>query len=428
MDNIIIAFDFGASNIRTVAAEVLSADKIRILSEETKKAEGIRNGVIGHPSGTAFHVSTLMKEVKNSAGLKDSVKYFSFALSGKGMRIVEASVEKRLNKSKPITNELIDKLADECAGSYVKTGKLVYDTIPVMYEIDGHEYENPEGQKGNYIIGNYHLVVGSEDIKLQYDKMMERVAHNMIEYMPLAAEAFSMAVTSEEDRRKGCAVINLGDSSTILAIYENEILTRLLVVPLGGRTITSDIEELGLTADYAEKLKCRKGVAMENGVEQVINIQVPAKDPGAAPILIKNSFLAMIIEARLDEILSPVFEMLRGYARRLPGGITLTGGGSRLQLICEYIEDRTGLETRYGDHSHWLSDDTSPVFKSSCYAQLIGTILLTHAFRLQNQKPDIIDRGRTKKKPERSKGIKSIFTQGFIKFFEDDTDLQGRDG
>lgn len=427
MDNIIIAFDFGASNIRTVAAEVLSADKIKILSEETKKADGIRNGVIGQPSGTAFSVSTLMKEVNNSAGLRVPVRHFSFALSGKGMRIVEASIEKRLNKSKPVTDVLIDQLAEECEKSYQKQGKLVYDTIPVIYEVDEREYENPEGQKGSYIVGHYHLVVGSEEIKLQYDKLMERVAHCIIEFMPLAAEAFSIAVTTAEERRKGSAVINLGDSSTILAIYENEILTGLLVVPLGGRTITADIEELGITAEYAEKLKCRRGLAMEAGVDQVVNIQVPAREPGAPPIFVKNDFLAMIIEARLDEIMSPVFEMLESYAGRIPGGIILTGGGSELQLIREYVEDRTGIETRYGDHSHWLSNDTSPVFANSCYSQLIGTILLTHSNRLHHS-PVKNEKSGTKKKSERTGGIKTLFTQGFIKFFEDDTNLQGSNG
>jgi cell division protein FtsA len=425
MDNIIIALDFGSSNIRTVAAEVLSADKIRILSEETKKADGIRNGIIGHPSGTAFSVSTLMKEVNNSAGLRESVRHFSFALSGKGMRIVEASVEKRLNKSKPITDELIDNLAAECEKSFVKPGKLVYDIIPVIYEIDGREYENPEGLKGNYIIGHYHLVIGSEEIRYQYDKLRERMAQNGIEYMPLAAEAFSVAVTSAEERRNGCAVICFGDTSTILAVYDREILCDLLVVPFGGRTISSDIEELGMTSEHAEKLKCKKGVAMQSGVDQIVNIQVPAKEPGAPPVLVQNDFLAMIIEARLDEMMSPVFEVLETYEQGLTAGIILTGGGSELQLLREYISDRTGLQTRYGDHSHLLSEDTSPVFEHRRYAQILGTILLTHANRSLDSKSVPQEKGGTKKKPGKSNPIKRAFTQGIFKFFEEDSEIPG---
>lgn len=424
MDNIIIAFDFGSSNIRTVAAEVLSSDKIRILSEETKKADGIRNGIIGHPSGTAFSVTTLMKEVNNSAGLKDSVKHFSFALSGKGMRIVEASVEKRLNKSKPITDQLIDNLAAECEKSFDKPGKLVYDIIPVMYEIDGREYENPEGLKGNYIIGHYHLVVGSEEIRYQYDKLRERMAHNGIEFMPLAAEAFSVAVTTAEERTNGCAVICFGDTSTIMAVYQDEILCDLLVVPFGGRNITADIEELGMTADYAEKLKCRKGVAWQNGLEQIVNIQVPAREPGEAPILVKSDFLAMIIEARLDEMMSPLYEILETYGEQLSSGIILTGGGSELQLLSEYVEDRTGLQTRYGDHRQYLSDDTSPVYGHRRYAQIIGTILLTYANRQINHKPVTHEKGGTKKKSGKSNPLTRAFTQGIFKFFEEDSEIQ----
>lgn len=422
----IIAFDFAGSGIRALAAESLPDNSLRILSEEVKTAEGIKNGIIGQPSGTAFTVTTLWKVLNNSAGLKDQLTTFSTSLGGKSLRIVHATIEKRLNRMKAISEELIDSMALECEKSYSQPDMMVYDIIPVSYEIDDQLYEKPEGHKGNYILGTYHLVVGSSQIKEQLDKCMERIAICNIEYMPLSAEAFSTVVTEEEERTNGCAIINLGETSTTLAIYKNQILQHLLVVPLGGRNITKDIEEIGISEDHAERLKCLKGTSLEYLIDKPVNIKLPAKERGAEPIVVSNKFLALIIEARLDEMFDPIFEMCK--KADLPHGIVLTGGGSNLNMIREYVEEKSGIATRNGDHSEWLSPDTPEKFRDPRYAQLIGVILLTHSNREENYKPPLSETGGTKKKSGKRKSIKEKITQGFIKFFEDDTDLPGGNG
>lgn len=426
----IVAFDFASTGIRAIAAEVSpDNNSVRILSEERKRAEGIKNGIIEQPSGTAFNVGALWKELNNSSGFNDVVKSFSTSFGGKSMRIIRMSVEKKLNRSKEITAEQIDAMAEECEKSFLQDGMMVYDTIPVMYEVDGLEMERPEGQKGGYIKGSYYLVVGSSMMKTQLDKCMSRVASCDVEYMPLSADAFSVAVTEEEERESGCAVINMGDSSTTLAIYQGELLQQLLVVPLGGKNITRDIEEIGISEQNAERLKCAKGFARESYVDAPINIKIPAKKADDEPVVVTNLFVSMIIEARLDEIFGPIFKILDESRDELPYGIVLTGGGANLKSIREYVEDSSGIPTRYGDHSGWFTEDTSPEFYRPEYSQLTGTVLLTHEYRQEHHHPVVIaeEVSRTKKKSGR-RSLREVFTQGFIRFFEEDTEIQETDG
>lgn len=416
----IVAFDFAGTGIRAIAAEVKEDNAIRIISEEKRKVEGIKNGIIGQPSGTAFNVVSLLKELQNSAGIREPIKKFSTAFGGKSMKIIQASVQRKLNRSKEITADIIDSLALECEKSYQVEDMVVYDTIPVVYEVDSVEMENPEGKRGNYIRANYHLVVGSAGMKVQLQKCMERIVNSRIEHMPLAAEAFAIAVSEEEDRQAGCAVINMGDSSTTLAIYQDEILQYLLVVPLGGRNITRDIEEIGITEEYAEKLKCKKGVAMESLVDAPVNIRIPARNPSDPPVIVTNTFLSMIIESRLDEIFKPVFKVLQQYEDQLPNGIIISGGAAKLGNMKEYMEQKSGLPTRYGDHSGWLTEDTPEKYHDLSYAQIVGTIILTHDFRTENaDKIQKIENDQLKHR----KSIKQIITQGIFDFFEQDTEL-----
>lgn len=421
--NRLVAFDFAGTGVRAIAAEVREDNAIKILSEEVRKVEGIKNGIIGQPSGTAFNVVALLKELQNSAGLHEPIKKFSTAFGGKSMKIVHASVRRKLNKSKEITAEIIDSMALECEKSYQAQDMLVYDTIPVVYEVDGVVMEKPEGHHGVNIVGNYHLVVGSAQMKVQLHKCIERIYNCRVEHMPLAAEAFAIAVTEEEDRQVGCAVINMGDSSTTLAIYRNEILQYLLVVPLGGRNITKDIEEIGITEAYAEKLKCKKGVAMENRVETPVNVRIPARNPEDQPLVITTSFLSMIIESRLDEIFLPIFKILNQYEDQIPHGVIISGGGAKLAQIREYIEDKSGVQTRYGDHSGWLTPDTPEKFNDLSYAQIVGTIILANDYKMENK--DEVEKSDHENKSKR-KTLKEKITQGIIDFFDEDTEMESK--
>ena len=420
----IIAFDFASSGIRALAAEVLSNNTVRIFSEENRKAEAICNGVLEHPSGTAYSVPALFKELYNSSGVRNLPSTFSVSLGGKGFRIVKASVEKKLNKSKIITEEIIDKMAEECEKSYIRDGLFVYEVIPVMYEVDGVTHESPEGLKGNYITGNYHLVVGSDKVKYNLDKCMERIGNHEVDCMPLSADAFSFVVSTEDERNQGCAVINLGDTSTTLAIYRDELLQHLLVVPLGGRNITIDIEELGISDEKAEKLKRIKGVAMESMVDKPINIKIPSKHIESEHVVVSSKLLAQIVEARLEEIFYHIFDTLSVNEKEIPGGIILTGGGANLTGIREFVEQKSGISTRYGDHSGWLTEDTSEHFRDARYSQIIGTILLTKLSKEVQMQPEIIEVGKTKKKSGKRRSLREKITQGFFRFFEDDTELQ----
>lgn len=420
--NRLVAFDFAATGVRAIAARVLEDGSIRVLSSEHRMADEIKHGIIGQPSGTAFNVTSLLKQLQNSAGFQEPITQIATAVGGKSMRIVRASVSRKLNKSKEITNDIIDDMALECEKSYQAKNMLVYDTIPVIYELDGKETENPEGQRAYNIVGHYHLVVGSELMKLQLQKCMERIYNCSVDYISLAAEALAYAVAEEEDRENGCAIINMGDTFTTLAIYRHELLQYLLVVPFGGGNITRDIEEIGISQAHAEKVKRLQGVAAQSFVENEVHIRIPAKNPDDEPLVVPITFLAMIIESRLDEIFNPIFQQLQAFQHEIPNGIIISGGAAKLTNIKEYLEMKTGLPVRTGDHSGWLSDDTPEEYDDLEYAQIIGTIILAHEHKMENREP--VESDPPKKTKNKRKSFTEKITQGIFSFFEDDTELR----
>lgn len=436
----IFALDIASSGIKAIAVEAYEDNAIKIISEENRKADAIKNGVILQPSGTAFNVNSLLKELKNSSRFKENIRNYAIGIGGKNMKIIHETYYHKLDKKRRITEEDIDLMAYQCGLENQSESYEVYDVIPVKYEVDGYETENPEGRIGQHIKGKYHLIIGSGDLKSYLQKMLERVGSHQATPIQIAPEAFAIAVSEEEDRKEGCAIIDMGASSTTLMIYKNEILQYLLVVPLGAANITKDIQSLGISEAHAEKLKCRFGEALEEAVEQIQKIRIPKEKEGEKDLLLATTTLAMIIEARLDEIFFPIFYVLKEHQSMIPKGIIISGGGAKLGNIDRYIEAKSGFPCSFGDHSGWLTEDTDPKYQDPIYAQIIGIVLLSldNEIGFEGLKEGQLDlfevespqtqsgketrKGKGKKK--KGSGFTDKIAQGVFKFFDEDAPLK----
>lgn len=415
----LIAIDFGSTRISAMAAEVLDNGALKIYSEESKPSDDVRWGIVEKPSGASFKVSELLKLLKNSAKMPD-VTHVSVSIGAKSMKQISVSISRFVGKPNVVSEDLLSEMMEECERKTQYPDITLYEVIPVSYLLDGKRMDDPVGHKAIQITANYHVIAGSSNIITELERCFDRTGI-VLEYNPLAAEALSTVVFEEQEREVGCALINLGATTTTFAVYHDGVLQNYIVIPLGAKNITKDIQELGISEANAERLKCLKGCALESMVDDPMYIQIASED-GTEPVKISTKFLATIIEARLEEILQPIFDEIANLPFKLDAGIVITGGGSKLKNIIDFIDEKTGIYARFGDHSEWLSDDTNERFHDSRYAQLIGTILLTHEYRKEHPIEETIKEPEKKPKiPKRRFGEK--ITEGFFNFFNDDNKL-----
>ena len=422
ISNKVVAVDFGSTRISVMAAEVLENGAVKILSEESKPSDEVVWGIVEKPTGASFKVSELLKLLKNSSKLGD-VSFVSVGIGAKSMKIIPATISRSLGKLYEITDDLLADMLEECQKNTASATFTVFDVIPVSYTVDGKQMDDPVGQTARNIHANYNVVVGNPIIKAELERCFDRTGVVM-EYNPLAIQALSTVVLEDQERELGCALINLGATTTTLAVYHDGIMKNYIVVPLGADNITKDIEELGINKANAEKLKCLKGFAMDSLVHEPVYIQVAALEEGAKPVNISTKFLATIIEARLEEILQPVFDIISNLEFSLEAGIVLSGGGAKLNGIIEFIAGKTGIYARQGQHSDWLSDDTDKKFNDPVFAQLIGTILLTHDNRVEH--PEVEKILEDPKKQPKLPGNKLInkLTQRYTDYFGSQSELK----
>lgn len=415
-----IAIDLGSTHISAMAGEMQPDGSLKILGLESKIADDIKYGFVEQRTGASSKVIELRKLLQNSSNIKD-ISMVSVAIGAKTMKLASVSVSRFVGKSNIVSDALLVSMVDECKRNFQHPSLTIFDIIPTSYYLDNKRLDDPVGKSGVQLTGNYHLVVGSNLIKDNLEGCFDRTGL-LIEHTPLVIEALSTVLLDDEERETGCALINLGATTTTLAVYNEGVLQHLLVVPLGAKNITKDIQELGISEANAERLKCLKGCALESLVDDPVNIQIPYFDGSQPQIKISTKFLATIIEARLEEILQPIFDTISALKFPLSAGIVLTGGGSKLTSIVEFFVEKLSIYTRIGNHSEWLSDDTDVKYFDPSYAQLIGDIILTDEYRQAHPIEETVK--EPSKKPKLPNKLSEIMTQKMFDFFNDENKMK----
>ena len=133
----------------------------------------------------------------------------------------------------------------------------------------------------------------------------------------------------------------MGSETTSVAVFKNNILRHLAVIPLGGANVNKDIMSLQIEDDEAEELKLKYGSAFQETIE------------GMAPIALRDGRTVSyeefsgLVEARMEEIVQNINNQIKlsKYEKsQLIGGLVITGGASNMRDLDKALIRDTGFE------------------------------------------------------------------------------------
>ena len=260
----------------------------------------------------------------------------------------------------------------------------VLSVLPERWEVDEQYFdEAPIKQLGRDITLYATAFVMRKEYCTKMDDTIKR-AGLAIFNREVIPDACITALTTDEERENGCAVIDMGAQTTTLTIFKDNQFQLTKVVPLGGYHVSHDIETLGISSINAEKLKCKWGTLSLKPEEVDKGLRVPAAREGEEPLIVTRGNLSSIIACRINEIIMPLLaeiEKTEGIQT-----IYLTGGGSMLRGIVPFLRKKTSIPVEYGSHAQWLAADTEDEFYQPLYGSLIGTLLLGQMYK--DEHPD----------------------------------------
>lgn len=377
----IVAINIGSMGVRAIAADWDERHKtFHILGGEfSNKHQSIEKGIPTNTSDVGFMLNEIIKKLANRVG-RGELKNIFVCVGGRSLQSVHVQAH-RLQRRSEIKGKMLNEMLRECKEKIeLHTPAVgVIAVLPDKWIVDEQEFdERPKGEYGKDITLNATAFVMRREYCQKMDDSLVRTGIDIFRRVVIP-DADITALTTEEERERGCAIINMGAQTTTLTVYRNEQFVLTKVIPLGGYHVSHDIETLGLSAEKAEKLKRIHGTLSLKKDDVEKGVRVPAAREGEEPIVVTFGNLSMIIASRIDEIMLPLLREVEKEEIRVDK-IYVTGGASMLKGIVPYLRRKTSIPVDYGTHAEWLAHDTDDEYYQPTYSSLIGTLLLGQMF------------------------------------------------
>ncbi len=413
-EQIISAIDIGTTKIVAIIVKKDESGKYDVLGLGKALSHGVKRGVVVHIEDTVAAIEAAKNEAEEQAGFKMQDVFVGIA--GQHIKSMKNRNHKYIDNEE-ISQEDVDYLHEQMLRTPIDPGDEILHVIPQSYIVDKEaDIARPVGMSGRVLEGNYHLVIGQVASAKNITKCIERVGLN-VKRLILEPLASSTAVLSPDEKEAGVALIDIGGGTTDLAVFYNNVVSHTAVIPFGGNVITNDIKEgCSILLRHAEALKIQFGSASGDTAAGDKLVTIPGIS-GREPKEISFKNLAYIIQARMEEIIGAImFEIDNsGCREKLSAGLVITGGGSLLKNLPQFMGFKTGFDVRVGYPNQYLVPGVSKKINQPMFATSIGLAIEgepTGMYAARNMFPV--------KKKNTGPGIKDKVIEGWSKFFSDE--------
>ncbi len=376
---VIAGIEIGTSKVAVLLGEIVEGRSLNIIGMGQSSSKGVLKGDIidFHDASDCAHAAILSAETQ--AGVKIDGVYLAVSGSDIDGFPSEASVNVT-SPDRRVSQEDIDQVSGIAKGRELGDNRAVIHHLRRPYRLDNRLVEKPLNLEGDRLEASYWTVHGNG--RKIGDAMHIINGFNLhVDDVILSALAVGSVVASEEEKKSGCLVIDIGRGSTDYAMYQHGRCMVAGSFPLGGDHVSNDLSiGLRMRLGQAESLKRRFGSSIVEHKDKSEKVWLNNDfEIGDRPIPLWS--IEKIIELRMTEIFEVVQKKLGSYGRseRLPGGVILCGGGTDLKNTEQCAENVFGAPARLGDNGTMATGD----LRKSQYSVALG--LLKFGLQYQNK-------------------------------------------
>lgn len=331
----IAGLDIGSSAVRVAVGQAAPGASgrahIQIVGVSSVPSEGMRRGAVTSIEDLVSAASVALEEAERSAGAP--VESAWVGINGPYLLTQESRGVVAVAKSNgEVTPEDAERAIAAARTVAIPLNYDILHVLPRSFSVDGQTgIKDPVGMTAMRLEVDAKIVYGVSTHIKNITRAIYRTGID-IEDMVLAVLADGEAVVSSRQKALGAAVVNIGATTTSMAVYDDGDTIHVAVIPIGAEHVTSDIAiVLKTDIDVAERIKREFGHALPRDVPKKDIIDFGACG-GSAHEVASRQYVAEIIHARAAEIFERVNRELMhiGKSGLLPGGVLLTGGGANL--------------------------------------------------------------------------------------------------
>ena len=324
----IVGIDLGSAVTKTVVISARNGESAEVIAAVSVPTRGVRHGYIVNITAAADSIRRSVQLAEQEAGIQIKKAYLSIggiSLSSE-TALGGAIISKSDGEVTGFDIKTAIASAEETLG--IKNKKIIFST-PVGWKIDSKEIPGkPDGMHGIKLeVKMFYVTCLSQHL----DDLISAATEADIEVLDVIPSPIAASHIALSDRQKavGVILVNIGAETVSIAIFENNVLIGLSVLPIGSTDITNDIA-LGFRIPLEEAESIKTG--------NIMSVNYPKRK------------VDEIVEARFSDI----FELVDGYLKKikrsglLPAGVVITGGGSGNGLVEGLAKSMLRLPSRVG--------------------------------------------------------------------------------
>jgi cell division protein FtsA len=333
--DIIIAVELASTAIRAIAGKREPDGSMQVLAFAQEEASNtIRKGVIDNIDKTTLALTRVISKLNDKLGVRVNSIYVG--LGGQSLRSVHNRVLLQFDGLELLSHKTIDKMRDTNSG-VVYPNAEIKEVVPQEFTIGSRSVVDPVGMQAEMLEANFINIVARPTLEENIRKCAASAGLEVQEVL-ISPLCEANALLTANEKRSGCALVDMGADTTTVSVYVNNILRHLCVIPLGGSNVTSDITSLKVEAEEAEELKKKYGTAYrpdgEDKTGQKISLSFDRTED--------EEKLQEIVEARYEEIIANVCHRISAYKDKMLSGIIVTGGAARIPELTRAFSRQTG--------------------------------------------------------------------------------------
>lgn len=344
-----VGLDIGTTAARCVVGELAADSPLpTVIGFARAENTGLRKGNVAHIDEVAEAIVKAVQEAERMSGRE--ISRATINVNGSHVEGVNSKgVVAISSQDREISVD--DRMRVEEAATVVQlpANKEIIQVFAKNYRLDGQDnIKDPVGMHGVRLEVDTHIVVAGTPAIKSLEQAMLR-AEMQASHRTVTSLAAAEAVLDRQQKESGVCVLDIGAATTNLLVLEDGEVEHIAVIPMGGTHITNDLA-IGLKTDLniAELVKV-KHATLSKAASGETSFVIKGEE-----LRFDREMMRIIVGARMEEILEFADHELKKIkkSRKLPGGVVLTGGSSRLPGLVEFTKETLELPARVGAWKH----------------------------------------------------------------------------
>ena len=402
--------DMGNGSFRVLIADVLADGSLEVLGVGEETAAGIDDGRIVDLDKAIAALRRVLRSAEIDAGDKRKVGALAVSVSGEyikssageGKTVIGSEPQRQLGAEEERTYQVSGGVVDahdtyrvrEMGVASVSSGDVeVLDVVEKTYSIDRqNNIRNPLGMQGKLLTGYMHLITAEYNSLQNMEKCIQESGARLVGKVVFSGLAAAQAVLSDEEKRLGVCLLDIGKQTTEMVIFHNGGVYETDVYLEASHLIDTDISAVHHTTLLsAEKCKKENGVATPSSGDETL----PLVSTSGETFDIGRSLVLRTVSSRVEILLECVGNAVRAFEKsegqkKLTAGIVLTGGGALLPGLPEMINARLQIPVRIGIPAY--GGKKHERLKKPQFAAALGLLMMNRASVAEEQREPFMTR------------------------------------